>query len=1115
MIVRVSKPTLLDHLQSGHQVIEASAGTGKTFTLERLVADLVLSGTPLERVLVVTYTEKATQELLTRVRSFLQKLANQCEDDVEAPFWEVGDEERVLLGTALRSFERATISTIHGFCRQVLQESALEGRTLFDRELVDERALFGRAFRHALAHTFTQDPNFGLILETSLANGDSIENLEGELWNVHNDGGRLRPALDLWTAWVRDFDPALLEGVPPLIQAWKNAKVTCKAAVNRLDVICPKLALAQNEFQVAQAFNIDDLQDLWKAVNNLPSQPGAHTPLHNWLLRGIDCALSPATFRAHLFLPIVQSTLHQMAQDQGLFTFSSMIRGVVEALEGPEGEALAQRLRDRYDVALVDEFQDTDPLQWRIFQRIFLREDRRLILIGDPKQAIYGFRGGDLPTYQEACRETLGTNPPQRLERNYRSTPEVINAYNYILSGNGPTSFFEDGSLYPQEVACGCTERKALVGSESIKPVDVFVLDSTKGGQALWRRLARQVAQRIQHTVTSGIRFGDPDTMRTLGYGDVQVLVGKATEGELMAKALRDQGIPCAFYKQKGLFQTRETQEWLDVLRAVEDPRNRSLQLRAFLSAFFGYDIEDSRRLPGLLEEHPALQRLLAWNALAQQHRFGEMLDAMLEEGGLVRRLLLCETGYRSLVNYRHISEALLNVAAQRRVTLQDLIRQLDRWQQGVEKPPVEDGELQRLEGDKNAVQILTLHSAKGLEAPIVAIFAYGKPRASTLRRFHEGLERCLCLGQAPDAMVNKAKDEARAENQRLLYVGLTRAQAKLILCAFEKDGEAANLQSAYDALNPRLVALQGQREDLFTWERVENLVNTPLEVSSPQLTQTDCLPTIPEAQNTWDYQALAKAARPFLTTSFSALQDRIEAEEALLRGDRDQPGIRPAPGDLPKGTQSGRVMHELLEWAPLETLGTLGEWSQRPEVRAKIQETLQFHGLPLSLEAKAAEGVHAGLTCDLPLAWGGVLRIDRAQRVLRETQFLARFLEAERFPSEHDLLKGSIDVLCENDGRLYILDWKNSLLPDYEWATLQAAVDQHYLLQAQVYLQATLACFHIQDEAAYEAKFGGILYVFLRGLPTKGTWSIRPTWAEVQTWKHALERIHHEVALA
>ena len=134
--------------------------------------------------------------------------------------------------------------------------------------------------------------------------------------------------------------------------------------------------------------------------------------------------------------------------------------------------------------------------------------------------------------------------------------------------------------------------------------------------------------------------------------------------------------------------------------------------------------------------------------------------------------------------------------------------------------------------------------------------------------------------------------------------------------------------------------------------------------------------------------------------------------------------------------------------------------------------------------------------------------------RLLREVDFFSRFLDADRYPGEKDLLKGSIDVLCESDGRFYLLDLKSNLLPDYEPATLHHAVMAHYLLQAQVYLLACLAFLGIRDEAAYEARFGGILYVFLRGLPEKGTWSLRPTWAEVQDWKHDLARVHREVIL-
>jgi exodeoxyribonuclease V beta subunit len=1149
MSVRIAKPALLDELRSTHEVVEASAGTGKTFTLQRLVADLVLRGTPLERILVVTFTEKATQELRTRIRTYLQELLDATEEpdgvgglcsptpwgskgehrerseQAVPPFWEVDGEGRERLGAALRGFEGASISTIHGFCRQVLQEATLEGRTLFDRELVDERALFGRAFREALTRVFTQDPGQRDLLEAALAEGTTTERLEADLWAVHTDGGELRPRLETWREWVTDLDPAWLKGAEALASAWKAARLNgnrINAARRGLEGLAEAWRASASDHALCLALESLNLASLWAATAELAALPGPHGPLQAWLARGEEALPSPRALRIHHFLPEVRETQRRLALAEGLFTFQSMVHGVVEALDGPDGEALAGRLRDRYDIALVDEFQDTDPLQWQVFRRIFLREDRRLVIIGDPKQAIYGFRGGDLPTYQAACREILGGAQPQRLERNFRSTDRVLEATNHILSGAGPASFFRDPTLYPRPVVCGRPGLRATVKGGPLRPVDVLVLDSAAGGQRLWRRLARQVALRIQRLVASGISFGEPGQERRLGYGDVQVLVGKGTEGELMAQALRSEGIPCAFARQKGLFQTREAEEWLDALRAVADPRNRSLQLRAFLSAFFGYDLEDLRGLAALPEEHAALQRLLAWGALAQQHRYGEMLDAMLEESGLSRRLLLAETGHRRLVNFRHLAESLLGVAALGRVSLEDLIRKLDRWRRGIEGPSAEEGDLQRLEGDRNAVQLLTLHAAKGLEAPIVALFAFGRGRGSDLLRFHQDGRRCLCLG-SPSARIKALADaEKAAEQERLLYVALTRAQAKLVLCAFEQrtaKGELTRLGCAYDALNRRLVEMRDEREDLFAWERLEALGDTALEREVPALPADTVLPALP-AGPLIDYAHLARGARPFVTTSFTALQHRMEASEAPARGDVDPPGLRPPQGDLPGGSRTGQALHELLEWADVGTLGTLGTlgsletWRQRPEVRTRVREALDLHGLPRHWETKVTEIVHSALTSELPLAWGGTLRVADSERLLREVDFCARFLESDRFPDERDLLKGSIDVLCERGGRAYLLDWKSNLLPDYEPGTLHATVSRHYLLQAQVYLQACLAILDIRDGAAYEARFGGILYVFLRGLPSRGTWSLRPSWNEVRAWTRELERIHGEVIL-
>lgn len=1109
-MIRLEKPALVAALRRPHDVIEASAGTGKTYTLERLVADAVLSGTPLERLLVVTYTDKAAQELRHRIRAFLEGLltGDLPEASPEACAWELDDTAFQRVREALQAFDRASLSTIHGFCRTILQDTALEAGTLFQQDLADERPLFARAFRTCMTGPFTQDPELWSLLQQAQTADWSLEAVEDLLWQAHTDGAVPMPrpgdwaaARAAWSLGTADL-PALEEG----LRRAKPHHSTLKAALAALPTLVACLEAAPSgSLAFAQAWQGLKLGSLTKACQKVldTDLEGPVRQLAVGLRALVLAGPTVESVLVHALLDRVQDTLAQLCRTEGLFTFRAMIHDVAAALEGPGGDALARRIGQRYDLALVDEFQDTDPHQWTIFRRLF-RETGRLVLIGDPKQAIYGFRGGDLATYESACQDLLEGRAPLRLDRNFRSTPRVIEAYNHILQG----LFTREGS-YDTPVGCGNPRLRTLLDGEDAPAVDLLEVNTTTGGAKLWRQAARALARHLKELKASGLQFGVPGALRTLGYGDVQVLVGKATEGEQVARALREEGIPVAFYKQKALFRTPEAEEWLDLLRAVARPRDRGRQARAFLTRFFGFSLADLRGLATLPEDHPALALLLEAHALARSGRLAALPTFLLEASGLPGRLLLCQQGLRGLVNFRHLGE-LLARKAREGMDLDDLVRQLDRWVRGLASAPAEDGDLQRVEGEPDAVQILTLHASKGLEAPIVVPFAFGKGARSSLHRYHEGTERRLHLGpmpgwaedEDPDLPLNRAAREEDEERQRLLYVGLTRAQARLVLFVFQerrKDDSFKALDGPYEVLNRRLLAMPPcphlARLDL-PWSRLSLLEAPPV----PDLA-TLVPPIIPEAPEV-DAEAIRRAARPWITTSFTALHDR--GSEAL-RGDRDQPGLPPPPQDLPRGPHVGQALHELLEWADLPEVAGLDDatWAALPAVQDRVLATLALHGVEARFAPRTAHLVHQALTRPL----GPVPPLVEADHLLRELDFQARFREGHP-----DLLKGSIDALFETCGRAYVLDWKSNHLADYAPATLEACVQASYLLQAKIYTRTTLAFLGIDDPVAYEARFGGILYVFLRGLPGEGVWFHRPTWAEVQQWEHDLAELHAAV---
>jgi len=1109
--VRIPRPSVLDRIPHPFAVLEASAGTGKTFTIEHLVADRVLAGVPLDRILVVTFTEKAALELRTRIRALLDRLlAFPGPEAAEgAPCWILDETARGRLKQARASMERATLATIHSFCQRVLQESALERRSLFDQTQGDARQLFDRAWMDLLRGDLAAAPELRGLLREALEAGWTVENLGDLLGEVHRERALCLPGVEAAEAHRRGF-PA---GIDPhaVVADWAAAKVnaaTLKAAQARL---APFLGLLERS-AFGFATGLEDLGfDSLRKASSKEGLAGAAKSFADWCL-----TFDPAPPEAVLvqgFLGPVQARLEALKTAEGLFDFDDMILRVRDALAGEGGQALAARLRERFEVALIDECQDTDAAQWEIFRTLFHHEGHELVLVGDPKQAIYGFRGGDLPTYLAARDLLTEDGQAVDLAENYRSTAPLLRVSARIFAH--PAFFTGQVAFHP--VTCG----RPGLGLEDaqgtpLPPLRVLRVEELSGGMGLWRRVALGLAREIQDLLASGARFGPDGNRQPLSYRDVFVLVGKKSEGRLMAEALGAAGLPFAFFKQKGLFQTPEAAAWLNLLRAIEDPRDRGRLARALMTPFFGLSLRDLEGMHDLREDHPALQRLRAWGETAHRRRCAELVDQVLRDSAVAERLLLLQDGERALTNLRHLGELLVRAAGERHGDLALLIRQLRRWGRGLDFPPGESGDQQRLEGRADAVQILTLHAAKGLEAPVVAVFAPGEGRPSSLRRFHDGQgRRCLYLGKSPkgSAIEGAIADEEAHEQERLMYVALTRAKARLVVPGFvvdatskAKQGEPVHPKGPLKVLNRVLRPLLESGAD-------SNISVVPLagiEASAPAVPVSTLAawtppPTAIQAP-TLDAGALRVAARPRRTTSFTALQRRLEEARVSEAEDPepDTPGA--VPDGLPRGRHIGTLLHELLEGVDSSSLrDDFDSWWREPETREPILRRAALADLGPEAAKEAARRVFLGFTTPLPLV-GGPAPLASADRLLRELDFLTGL------PGGADFLGGSMDALFEKDGRAYVLDWKSNGLPDYGAEALEACVAEHYELQVRIYTLAALRFLGIRDEAAYEARFGGVLYVFLRGLPEAGVWTSRPAWADVRTWERELADLGAEV---
>jgi exodeoxyribonuclease V beta subunit len=1121
MTLRYRKPAILSRLpRNQHAVLEASAGTGKTYTLEHLVIDLVLTrGARLENILVVTFTEKATAELTSRVRSKIEELlGSPTPAPAEVPdeeCWVLDEAARGALREALFGFDRANISTIHAFCQRVLTEHAFAHRRLFEERQIDERAAFGRAFKDVLRQKLAYDPVLSPYLAAWLARQGEVDDLEQFLFDCHRKQSRLTPAFDaplLESVLDRlaDDAPAYLQ---PVIDTWRERR---------------------------------DLPHILGMLDSLEKERRALPP-------ALDRARAPLQAAvAHVCLPFVAERLRGQKREAGRFDFQDMLTLVGQSLDGPDGDALVRQLRERYHVALIDEFQDTDPVQWRIFERIFFEApegSRPLVLIGDPKQAIYGFRGADVHTYLRARQRIAdGGGVVEPLTDNFRSTERVITAYNAILDQSASPPFFTGAIRYPHPVRCGDPDRAALDREgRPIAPVVLLEVQPVRGKKPrlvdVKRAIARRIAQETGRILASGMQVRKGDRLEPVRAKDIFVLTRSLTEGQEVGLALREAGIAHAYYKQDGLFQTAEAEHIRDLLAAVDDPHRLPRRLRAWMTPFFGLSLEELRRCQELPGTHPALARLLDWKALADDEDYEELFNRLLDESGLLRRLLFRDRGERELTNYLHLFEILLEQASRTRASLTELVTQLSGLIDKQANPEGVDGNVQRLESERDAVQIMTLHKSKGLEAAVVFLYGGFYPIGANdvLRSYHAGSERLTHVGRVRDAEVQaRITQEAREEDQRLLYVGLTRARARLVLPCFPDGSYNLTEGACYKPLNQQLERLRKSADPavraLFTVEQIT------LEGDSTPATPSgagDGLAWQPPAELVDElvpdeaFRRAHKTHGGFTITSYTRMKQAqaraaaVEADE--FTAERTQAAVVELPDDeLPGGPDVGIFLHELLEEIELDSFRrarSLEAWRTRDEVRTLFDSAMRSHDRDPRHRAHAERLVYTAWTAPVRL---GVSRLERglasSARVAREMEFIYPYPEASHPRLDQALrglqpieihrgfVKGFVDLVFEHEGRVYLADWKSDLLDAWDPRALARHVADHYGVQAALYSLALVKMLEVRDRAAYDERFGGMLFCFLRGMRpsldgSAGLHFDKPSWDEVCAWDERLRR--------
>ena len=1142
------RPAILDEIAlDRHCVIEASAGTGKTFTIEHLVVEILLrTDIRLEQILAVTFTEKAAAELRTRIRRTLEKTlrGDPANDSSAGKPVALDDAMARRLENALFSFERAPIHTIHSFCHRMLTELAFESGARMRLEVADARTMFHEAFRAELRERFASDEWMSRVLDEWLADDREPDQLETLLFDAYRRRYLESGAVDRNTraaaGLLECFDEAKLK------HAMRSANAKGKALTVFEDLREAVKISNRDPWLLRRALESIDLTKL----ADLAERPGLTQEARRFFsaLRTVQCASNLESRTIDTFVAPVAARLDLTKRECGIIDYDDMPGWLWSALDGPQGDRLAATLRERFRTGIVDEFQDTDDLQWRIFRRVFVESDEhRLFVIGDPKQAIYAFRDADVFTYLDARKELVENRGAKfiPLIRNFRSTADMIDAVNLIFApSQNQTLFVEGGIHYDHPVVCARPDVSVLEGGKPAKPITLFSLPP--GASLSARRYRMMIGRKMAATLKSlidgsaGLEITGPNP-RTVPAREVFVLTRTLMESREMAGYLREAGVPYAFYKQDGLFKTREAGHVLDVLRAVADPQRRSNRLKAWATPFFGVALRDLPGLDDVAPSHPLMARLLEWKALAEAERFAELFSAMLHQSGLAARELLLADSQRELTNYEHIFEVLLeNTTAETR-DLIDLVQMLSSWVDGDDLPPGESPGVQRLESERDAVQIMTVHKAKGLEADVVMLFGgYAQaPSRDKVWVFHAHGERQIVAGPSARAAAKVELDrESSAEEERLLYVAMTRARAKLYLAMFPEGSTLRPLTGYYRKMNDRLLALemdQGAAHDIF----VNTIETVPLRRSGSASTSA-----VPAAIGSWmppeallkddGDRKLARSLRDIVThhgalaiNSYTSMQRRAsmndQPDEATFKYDLDSDNTG-EPGDLAGGRAVGIFLHEVIERLDLDVLrkaSDLASWKASPGVRELIAATARRHQVRDSdrWNQRAAEVVFNALRAPIALGKDVAPGLANCEPV-REMAFtfpipapghpLVGSARAGNWKIERGLLIGFVDLVFRLRGRTYFADWKSDRLDTYDDAVIAAHVADRYLIQAQIYTTGIVRLLRIRDRSEYEQRFGGLVYVFLRGVEPRGdghagVYFHRPSWDEIVAYEQKL----------
>ncbi len=1135
---------IVDSPLLGRRLIEASAGTGKTYSLIHIVLRLIVEEKiPIERLLLVTFTKAAAAELKMRVRDLLVRAREalednsgeglQCDSTLSALLrkWRNNKIDPNGLRDAIDRLDDASIFTIHGFCQRMLEENKFSSSESFDFEIGDDTDL-----REEVIEEFLRE-------KLTLIDNDELKGilLEKEPWDE---------ILKTLTGTPDDADIRLFDDL--LYVDNKTGKHNKEETPEQIEIEKQFRAILQN------------------------------------------------------FIESAPQELKRRKRSAGIRSFNDLLLDMYRELGN---EAFVSRVQNRFDGVLIDEFQDTDPIQYAIFRRLFLMQDSRaksVFFVGDPKQSIYRFRDADINTYLAAQKDIGEIN---ELTENFRSCPSLLESINHFFTRSA-SPFLDSGMGY-STITAGAGKGPLLIkDKETFKPLSTFEI-WTKTETKLIPEADRAQQAELTASEVAALLSGNVYKSETerLKPGDIAILVRNKTYVDLIKNALAKRGIRILFQDESNVFCTEEAKEMLRIIEALESPQNVNALRQARATRLMGETINSiipegfEKDSEERTDDKAALKaRELIEEAAAIWARRGvsAALTKIMRECRTQIRLLPVIDGERKLANYQHLIEILQDAS-----TSLKGVSGLARWlSQQIQKPSDDEKYHLRLDSDADLVNVMTIHKSKGLEFPVVfLLFANAMepktPGRSQKRIFRETengrIKLTIGFYKLYANVIKNLYHEEELENLRIAYVAMTRASQRLILplCYYNSGKSLKGAGNAYaQILSGELKPKKKKYEEIlqnFANDNLEGFTLRPIDDQCKSLAwhQTvgskksvskadDTLSAAPGGSilTSWfptSYTAIAKGAVETTeeetlieekedSDSDESISDTIAVEERTQK-DASELSIL----DFERGLESGTFLHSLFEKTDffLVKKAALGV----PEAENKLNENLtrlmipfQYHLLPYGvsdylpvfnrlmkdvlgakLVDKSVFGTENDIRlCDLEpnrktpemsftISIGTPIEGREAVSAKNLSRLLSHFDPIYHIEIENDLklrgyLTGAIDLTFEFEGRYFVLDWKGTKLAQTVEGFTQERILQeinrhHYSLQYLIYLVALRRHLRLCGIDNPDEKIAGVIYAFIRGIRRDdenpyGVFAARVSPALIACLDEFFEQGYHEGAV-